>query len=149
MKKEFYSHIRDKEDWTKYVVNVAGIDFRPVSMGSLTLLYDVHSPLVVGGEVDALDFCVFAWIHAAPLMEVINSIKAETFAEKALEWGIEVPAAVFASYTLPTIKALAKDLSKVFIDKNSGFVPFPVPSPCKPSCWKRAWTSFKRLFLFG
>ena len=138
-----------KDDWTKYIVDIGGIEFRPVSMGSLTMLFDVHSPLVIGGEVDAVDFCIFAWIHGAPLMEVISSVKAGNYVEKAIYWGAEVPATVFASYTIPTIKALAKDISKAFIDKKSGFVPFPVPSPYKPSCWKRAYTFMKRLFIFG
>lgn len=138
-----------KEDWTKYIVNVAGIDFRPVSMGSLTLLYDVHSPLVVGGEVNAVDYCIFAWIHAVPIMEVITAVKANNFIEKAIDWGLSAPTAIFASYTLPTIKALAKDLGKTFIDKNTGFVPFPVPSPYRPSWRQRVWNSMKRLFQFG
>lgn len=138
-----------KEDWTKYIVKVAGIDFRPVSMGSLTMLCEIEHPLVVGGDFDAVDYCVFAWMHAAPLMEVICSIKAGTYEKKAIAWGAETSPIVFASYTLETMKALTKDLSRIFVDKNSGFIPFPVPSPCKPSCWQRGMTFMKRLFNRG
>ena len=137
------------EDWKKYVVNVGGIDFRPVSMGSLTMLYEIEHPIVVGGDFDAVDYCVFAWIHAAPLMEVICSVKAGTWEKKAILWGAEVPPIVFASYTIDTMKALAKDLSRIFVDKNSGFTPFPQPSPCRPSCWQRVMTFMKRLFSRG
>lgn len=138
-----------KDDWSKYVVEIDGIKFRPVSMGSLTMLYDVRSPFVLGGEIEAVDYCIFAWIHGAPLMEVITSIKANDYVEKAIYWGAEVPASVFGLYTEPTIKALVKDMSKAFIDKKTGFVPFPVPSPYRPSCWKRVWISMKRLLKCG
>ena len=136
-------------DWKQFIVNVGGIDFRPVSMGSLSMLYSIGSPLVVGGQLDATDFCVFAWLHGAPLMQVITSVKAGTWYKKAILWGAELEPCVFASFSIPTMKALAKDLSKAFIQPNSGFIPFPRPSHQKPSWVQRVWTSIKRLFRHG
>ena len=104
-------------------------------MGSLSMLYSIQSPLVVGGDLEATDYCVFAWLHGAPLMEVVTAIKAGTWYKKAVIWGSEVPPCVFASYTIPTMTALLKDLSKTFIEPNTGYIPFPLPSPCKPSWW--------------
>ena len=40
------------ENWKEYIVTVGGIEFRPVSMGTLTLLYSIGSPLVAGGDID-------------------------------------------------------------------------------------------------
>ena len=137
------------QDWKKYVVTVGGIDFRPVSMGTLTMLYAIQSPLVIGGEVSPVDFAVFAWMHAAPLMEVVGCVKARSHEKKAIIWGSEAPPIVFASYIPDTIKALAVDLGRVFIDKDSGFIPFPVPSPLKQSWWQRAWTTMRHLFRLG
>lgn len=134
------------QHWEQYIVKVGEVEFRPVSMGSLTMLYAISSPLVVGGEIDATDFCVFAWLHGAPLMEVICAVKAGNWYKKAMLWGAEVEPLVFASYTPDTIAALTRDLSKVFIDEKSGFVPFPLPSPCRPSWWKRAWTFITHLW---
>lgn len=138
-----------REDWKKYIVEVGGIPFRPVSMGSLTMLYAIQSPLVIGGEVSPVDFAVFAWMHAAPIMEVVCSVKAHTHERAAIIWASEAPPVVFASYIPDTIKALAVDLSRVFIDKDSGFIPFPVPSPLKQSWWQRAWTTMRHLFKRG
>lgn len=137
------------KDWKDFIVNVGGIDFRPVSMGSLTMLYSVGSPFVNGGDVDATDYAVFAWIHGAPLMEVICSVKAGTYFKKAMIWASEVPAEVFASYSVDTLVALSRDLSHVFIDKDTGFIPFPLPSPYKPSWWKRVWISISHLWNRG
>lgn len=138
-----------REDWKEYLVTVGGIEFRPVSMGTLTLLYSIQSPLVVGGEVEPLDFCVFAWMHAAPIMEVFASIKSGSYMKKAVMWGSEVPPVVFASYVPDTIAALADDLSKLFIEESSGFIPFPVPSPCRRSWLRKVWTFIIRLFQRG
>lgn len=138
-----------KDDWRKYIVNIGGVDFRPVSMGSLTMLYSIGSPLVTGGEIDATDYAVFAWLHGAPLMEVICSVKSGTFYKKALMWASEIPAEVFASYSLDSLSALARDLGRVFIDKETGFIPFPLPSQCKPSWLMRAWTFISRLWKRG
>lgn len=138
-----------KEDWKDYLVTVGGIEFRPVSMGTLTLLYHIQSPLVVGGEVEPLDFCVFAWIHAAPIMEVFAAVKSGTYIKKAVIWGSEVPPVVFASYVPDTIAALADDLSKLFIEERSGYIPFPVPSPCRRSWLRKVWTFIIRPFQRG
>lgn len=137
------------DKWKQYIVKVGDIEFRPVSMGSLSLLFSVGSPLVVGGEVDATDYCVFAWIHGAPLMEVICSVKAGTWYKKAVMWGAEVEPIVFASYVPDTIQALVRDMSKVFIDEKTGFIPFPLPSPCNPSWWQRVKTFITRLWKRG
>ena len=138
-----------KENWEKYKVEIGDIVFRPVSMATLTMLYDISSPLVVGGEMSALDYCVFAWMHAAPIMEVVTSIAAKNYTHDAILWGANVPPIVFSSYTLPTMKQLEKDLKLIFIDKKSGFLPFPVPSQCKVSCLKRAIHFLKHLLGFG
>ena len=131
-------------NWEEYKRTVAGVEFRPVSMGTLTLLFEIKSPLVYGGLVEPLDYCIFAWLHAAPLQEVITSVKAGEYIKDAVMWGAEVPTAIYASYTLPTIKALAKDLEKVFIDKDTGFVPFPQPLPCRRSWWGKVWNFITR-----
>lgn len=138
-----------KKDWKQFIVNVGGVDFRPVSMGSLSMLYSIGSPLVVGGELDATDFCVFAWLHGAPLMEVLTAVKAGNWFKKAILWGAELEPTVFASFSVPTMKALAKDLSMAFVDPNSGFIPFPRPSHQKPSWVKRVWTFIIRPFSRG
>lgn len=143
------NEVKQREDWRKYIVTIGGIEFRPVSMASLTMLYSIGSPLVAGGELDATDYCVFAWIHAAPLMEVITSVKAGNWYKKAMLWGAECPTEVFASFTVPTLEALVRDISKTFIEPDTGFIPFPLPSPCKPSWWKRVWTSITRLWKRG
>lgn len=137
------------EKWQDYIVTVGGIDFRPVSMGTLTLLYHIQSPLVVGGDVEPLDFCVFAWIHAAPIMEVYAAVKSGTYIKKAVMWGAEVPPVIFSSYIPDTIAQLADDLNKVFIEEKSGYIPFPVPSQCKPSCLMRVWNFITRPFQRG
>lgn len=138
-----------KEDWKDYLVTVGGIEFRPVSMGTLTLLYNIQSPLVVGGEVEPLDFCVFAWMHAAPIMEVFSAVKSGTYIKKAVLWGAEVPPVVFASYIPDTIAALADDLNKVFIEESSGYIPFPVPSLHRQSWLVRVWNFITRPFQRG
>lgn len=137
------------KNWEQYKRTVAGIEFRPVSMGTLTLLFEVKSPFVYGGIIEPLDYCIFAWLHAAPLQEVITSVKAGEYIKDAVIWGSECPTAIYASYTLPTVKALAKDLEKIFIDKDTGFIPFPLPSPCRRSWWKRAFHFMKRLLKIG
>lgn len=138
-----------KEDWRKYIVNIGGVDFRPVSMGSLTMLYSIGSPLVTGGEIDATDYAVFAWMHGAPLMEVIVAVKSGTWFKKAIMWGSEVPSEIFSVFCLPSISALMTDLRSVFIEPKTGFIPFPQPSQCKPSWLKRAWTFISRLWKRG
>lgn len=137
------------KDWKEHIRVVGGIPFRPVSMGTLTLLYEVKSPFVYGGIVEPLDFAVFAWIHGAPLAEVITAVKADNYHKEAVLWAAEMPTAIYASYTLPTVKALAKDLDKIFVDKDTGFIPFPLPSPCRRSWWQRAFLFMKRLLMFG
>lgn len=137
------------KDWSDYIRVIGGVEFRPVSLGSLTLLYEVKSPFVYGGLIEPLDYCIFAWIHGAPLAEVITSVKAGEYIKDAIIWGAECPTEIYASYTLPTVKALAKDLEKVFIDKDSGFIPFPLPLPCRRSWWKRAIHFIKRQLKLG
>ena len=137
------------ENWQDYVVTVAGIDFRPVSMGTLTLLYKIQSPLVLGGSIEPEDYCVFAWMHAAPVMQVFTSVTSGTYLKKAIIWGSEAPPLVFASYVPDTIKQLVSDLSKVFIEERSGFIPFPVPSPCRRSWLRKVCTFITRLFHIG
>lgn len=139
----------NKENWKDYVVTVGGIEFRPVSMGTLTLLYNIGSPIVMGGDIEPQDYCVFAWMHAAPIIEVFAAVKSGTYLKKAILWGSEVQPVVFASYVPDTMALLASDISKLFIEEKSGFIPFPLPSPCKPSWWKRAIHSFIRLFQRG
>lgn len=137
------------EDWKDYLVTIGGIEFRPVSMGTLTLLYHINSPIVAGGEVEPLDYCVFAWMHAAPILEVYASVKSGTYIKKAVLWGSEVPPVVFSSYIPDTIALLADDLSKVFIEEKSGFIPFPVPSQLRQSWLQRVWTFITRHFQRG
>lgn len=138
-----------KENWKDYIVTVGGIEFRPVSMGTLTLLYEIGSPIVAGGDIEPQDFCVFAWIHAAPIMEVYAAVKSGTYLKKAIMWGSEVQPVVFASYTIETMKTLVDDLSKVFIEESSGFIPFPVPSPCRRSWLRKVAAFITRLFTRG
>lgn len=138
-----------REDWKQYIVTVGGIDFRPVSMGTLTLLYGINSPIVTGGEIEPLDYCVFAWMHAEPIMEVFTAVKSGSYLKKAILWGSEAPPIVFASYIPDTIATLVKDINKVFIEERSGYIPFPVPSPCRPSWWKRVMTFITRPFMRG
>lgn len=137
------------EDWTKYIVNIDGYAFRPVSMGSLTLLYQIGSPLVFGGDITPTDFAIFAWLHGERLQLVISHIKAKTYEEAAIRWACELPASIFSLYTQPTIKALARDIESIFVDKETGFIPFPCPSVCKTSCWLRVIRFMKRLFRIG
>lgn len=138
-----------KQNWKDYVVTIGGIEFRPVSMGTLTLLYDIGSPIVAGGEIEPLDYCVFAWMHATPITEVYSAVKSGSYLRKAAIWGSEVPPIVFSSYTTDTIAKLSDDLSKVFIEEKSGFIPFPLPSPCRRSWIKRVLTFILRPFRFG
>ncbi len=137
------------ENWQQYIVTVGGIEFRPVSMGTLTLLYHIQSPLVVGGDVEPLDYCVFAWMHAAPILEVFAAVRSGTYIKKAVLWGSEVPPVVFSSYVPDTIALLADDLSKVFIEEKSGYIPFPVPSLHRQSWLVRVWTFITRPFQRG
>lgn len=138
-----------KENWEQYKVTIGGIEFRPVSMGSLALLYKIKSPIITGGDIDAVDYCIFAWIHAAPLMQVITAIKADVYYEAAIYWGAEVPNAVFASYSKPTIKSLVYQLANSYIEPKSGFVPFPLPSQQKVSWLQRVMTFITRLWNRG
>lgn len=110
-----------------FIVTIGGIDFRPISLGSLTLLHEINSPIIYGGEVTALDFTIFAWMHAEPLEEVINAVKSDTYESLAIRWGADAPPCIFSLYTVPTLKALSKDLKNMFIDKESGFIPFVKP----------------------
>ena len=137
------------ENWKEYIVTVGGIEFRPVSMGTLTLLYSIGSPLVAGGDIDPQDFCIFAWMHAAPIMEVYAAVKSGTYLKKAIMWGNEVPPIVFSSYAVDTIKTLVNDLNKVFIEESSGYIPFPVPSVCRRSWLRRVTTFITRLLTLG
>lgn len=137
------------ENWKEYIVTVAGVEFRPVSMGTLTLLYSIGSPIVAGGDIEPEDFCVFAWMHAAPIMEVYAAVKSGTYLKKAVIWGSEVPPVIFSSYTVDTIKALVNDLSNVFIEERSGFIPFPIPSVCRRSWLRKAFHFITRLLKIG
>lgn len=137
------------KDWKIYRRTVAGVEFRPVSLGSLTLLFDINSPFVHGGLITAKDFAIFAWLHSQPLADVITAVKAETYEKEAIMWATEMPIEIYSSFSVDTIKALNKDLNKIFIDKDTGFIPFPLPYPCKPSRWRRAWIFMKRLLTFG
>lgn len=137
------------EDWKDFIVEIGGQKFRPVSMATLTILYDIKSPIVCGGEIDAVDYCIFAWLHAAPIMEILTAIKAGTYSRDAVIWGAEQPPAIFASYTPQTLIALHKDLQKVFVDKNTGFIPFPLPLSQNPSWWQRVFLIGKRLLKIG
>lgn len=105
-----------KENWEQYKVTIGGIEFRPVSMGTLTILYHIGSPIVTGGEIEPLDYCVFAWIHATPILEVMSSIKSGSYLRKAVIWASQVEPVVFSSYTPDTISQLVDDLNKVFIE---------------------------------
>lgn len=138
-----------KENWKDYLVTVGGIEFRPVSMATITMLYQINSPLVLGGDVEPLDYCIFAWLHAAPIMEIYTAVKSGTYIKKAVIWGSEIPPVVFASYIPETITALAQDLSNLFIEESSGFIPFPSPSPCRRSWLRKVTTFITRLFTFG
>lgn len=138
-----------KKDWKEYVRNIGGVDFRPLSMGSLTLLFDTNSPIVHGGLITAKDFAIFAWIHGENLSDVIASIKADNYETDAILWASEMPVEVYSKYTLESVKALNKDLNKIFIDKETGFIPFLSPSPWKPSLWRRVWNGIIHLLTFG
>ena len=137
------------EDWKNYEREIAGYKFRPVSMATLALLYNINSPFVMGGVVDAVDYCVFAWMHNAPIMDVVTGIKSGSYIQDAVLWGSEVPPIIFSNYCPHTLKALSKDLSRVFIDKNTGYIPFPLPSACKRSWWQRVIIIGKRLLKIG
>ena len=139
----------NQNNWKQYIVTVGGIDFRPVSMGSLTLLYQINSPLVIGGDIEPLDYCIFAWIHAAPIMEVISSITSGNYISKAVIWGSEAPPTLYASYVPDTLAQLARDIQNVFIDQKTGYIPFPLPSPCRRSWWHKGWITIKRLLGIG
>ena len=82
-------------------------------------------------------------------MQVITAIKAEVYYEAAICWGAEVPNAVFASYSKPTIKSLVYQLANSYIEPKSGFVPFPLPSQQKVSWLRRVMTFITRLWNRG
>lgn len=128
-------------------VTISGKEFRPISCASLAWLWETNSPLVHGGTFRAVDFCVFAWLHCCDHtpQEVQDSINAGTYLEDALAWGIEAPPAVFSLYSAKRLKALEKDLSLLFADKKSGFVPFPCPLPCRAECTARGLTTLRHL----
>jgi hypothetical protein len=115
----------ESKNWKDYIVKVGDLEFRPVSMATLTILYQIQSPLVMGGDVEPLDYCVFAWIHHAPIIEVFAAVKSGTYIRKAVLWGSEVEPKVFSAYIPDTMAQLADDLNKVFIEEKSGFIPFP------------------------
>ena len=138
-----------KEDWSKYIVNIDGYSFRPISLGTLTLLYQIGSPLVFGGEITPTDFAIFTWLHGEQLQQVISHVKSRSYEEAAIKWACELPASIFSLYTKPTLKALTKDINNIFVDKDSGFIPFPYPSACKVSCWLRVTRFLRRLFRIG
>ena len=138
-----------KLDYSLFVRNVGGIDFRPVSMASLTWLYEIKSPIVMGGDINAVDFCIFAWMHGEELATVIQSMQAGDYEQQAILWGAGVPPVVFSLYTTQNIKALLKELKNAFIDPESKFCPFPSPSPRKASWWARAFAIIRRLFKRG
>lgn len=139
----------DKERWKDYIVKIGGLEFRPVSMATLTILYEIGSPIVMGGDVTALDYCVFAWIHNASIIEVYSAVKSGTYMKKAILWGSEVEPVVFSSYTPEAIKTLADNISTLFIEEKSGFIPFPLPSPCRRSWLPRVFHSIIRHLRFG
>ena len=138
-----------KLDYSLFMRNVGGIDFRPVSMASLTWLYEIKSPIVMGGDINAVDFCIFAWMHGAELATVIQSMSAGDYEQQAILWGASVPPVVFSLYTTQNIKALLKELKNAFIDPESKFCPFPSPSPRKSLWWVRVFATIRRLFKRG
>ena len=138
-----------KLDYSLFVRNIGGIDFRPVSMASLTWLYEIKSPIVMGGDINAVDFCIFAWMHGEELATVIQSMSSGDYEQQAILWGASVPPVVFSLYTTQNIKALLKELKNAFIDPESKFCPFPSPSPRKASWWARAFATIRRLFKRG
>lgn len=138
-----------KLDYSLFVRNVGGIDFRPVSMASLTWLYEIKSPIVMGGDINAVDFCIFAWIHGEELATVIQGMSSGDYEQQAILWGASVPPVVFSLYTTQNIKALLKELKNAFIDPESKFCPFPCPSPQKASWVARVFATIGRLFKRG
>lgn len=141
--------MKQREDWNDYLVTVGGVTFRPVSMATLAILYEIGSPLVYGGEVTAIDYCVFAWIHQASIIEVLAAVKSNTIQKKSIIWASEVEPVIFTSYTNETIAKLADDLKKVFIEEKTGFIPFPLPLQHRRSWLKRVMTGLRHLFSFG
>lgn len=138
-----------RENPDQYTRHIAGIDFRPISMASLTWLYEIRSPIVMGGDINAVDFCIFTWMHGAELAEVISAMEAGTYERQAIYWGANVPPVIFSLYTTQNIKALHKQLQHAFIDPESKFCPFPVPSPCRPSWMARVFHFIIRPFQHG
>lgn len=138
-----------KLDYTLFIRNVGGIEFRPVSMASLTWLYEIKSPIVMGGDINAVDFCIFAWMHGEELATVIQSMSSGDYEKQAILWGASVPPVVFSLYTTQNIKGLLKELKNAFIDPESKFCPFPSPSLRKASWLVRVIATIRHLFKRG
>lgn len=138
-----------KLDYTLFMRNVGGIDFRPVSMATLTWLYEIKSPIVMGGDINAVDFCIFAWMHGEELASVIQGMSSGDYEQQAILWGASVPPVVFSLYTTQNIKALLKELKHAFIDPESKFCTFPSPSLRRASCLARVFAFIGRLFKRG
>lgn len=118
-----------------YTTTIDGVTFRPVSAATLAYLFELHSPLIFGGTLEPLDFLIFAWLHAAPLGEVVERTANGTAPTAAAEWAQTAPPSIFAVYCPRKIKALNRDLLDIFAERKTGYVPFPAPSASK-SKWK-------------
>ncbi|MBT9448776.1 hypothetical protein ICN84_01655 [Akkermansia glycaniphila] len=118
---------------------VGGIDFRPFSAGSLALLDKIKSPVLPGnGDVTPEDIMVFAWVHAAPVPEVVQCAAGGTHALAAMAWAMNVPPVVFRVMTAEVVRAAMDDLELSWMDPDSGFSPVALPSfaplPSASSC---------------
>lgn len=80
----------------------------------------------MGGDINAVDFCIFAWIHGAELATVIQSMQAGDYEQQAILWGAGVPPVVFSLYTTQNIKALLKELKKCIHRPRKQILPFSV-----------------------
>lgn len=138
-----------RRSWEEHLVSVGGLIFRPVSAGTLAMLYEVDSPLVFGGKVSGEDFALFAWIHHAPVERVRSAIASGKAKTAALEWFVSAPVEVFALMSAERVKQLAADVQAVFADRKTGYIPFPLPSLSRHTWRERALTTITRLFGRG
>lgn len=118
---------------------INGVEFRPFSCATLTMLDLLDSPFLQGGaSIGSKDVILFAWLHAAPVPEVTRAVSAGTAMEHALQWSFTVPPGVFKIMTAEYIIDAFHQLEQMWEDETSGFRPFPSPSFSRPTWKKRA-----------
>lgn len=140
-----------------YTTTIAGVHFRPISCASLAWLKETRSPLLFGGEFAAIHYAVLLWMHGAPLGEVIDNIGAGTYETAAIYWASEQPPEVFAALTKKRLLHLHRLINQIYVDKKTGFIPFPaaLPQETSPdrqgligiaSLWKRIFRWLRPVF---